>query len=277
GVYGDTDDVVDMNGMADVDWQLLDSAGNPSTLGTIDKATGELTTGADEGELTVVASYPDAGEASVGVTIKSDAFKLEMCGSGVDDTDAKNAIGACLKVASNGGTWFTATPSIAVMTALGYTEASSKNNEGTTYGATIILENIPYNTGDLGGEEFALFRQDGAGVVRPGEGNDALAGVGGQLDRWCKHLGTMNFAGRSNWERPTFDQLDQLRTTHGDSLVNLGWPGDGRAYYWVKDIKDRPLHPFTFETTRLYDYGSGWATVASLPSSPEMASCVSTF
>ncbi|HHY0552606.1 TPA: hypothetical protein ACVU5P_004957 [Vibrio parahaemolyticus] len=67
---GDTDEVVYMNGMTDVDWQLLDSAGNPSTLGTIDKATGELTVGTAEGELTVVASYPDAGEARVGVTIK---------------------------------------------------------------------------------------------------------------------------------------------------------------------------------------------------------------
>ena len=147
---------------------------------------------------------------------------LPMCGS-VDDDDQANAIGACLKVASDSaGNWFTSTPSIAVMEFLEYTQDNSETNSGDTYANTYIETGT---TSGPNGGEFARFRQDGIEVIAPGEGNDASAGVDGQFDRWCQKLASLNFAGKKDWHRPTKGKLVGLRSDVGGSLwAERGWP-----------------------------------------------------
>ncbi|EOV3440929.1 hypothetical protein ACOW85_004600, partial [Vibrio parahaemolyticus] len=151
----------------------------------------------------------------------------KICGTGVDDADKTNATGNCLKVATDAdGKWFTSTPSIAVMDALGYTVGDSSTNSGKTYDFT------HKETGASGPTDgvFAAFRQDGAGVVEPGGGDDANAGVDGQFDRWCQDLAVMGFAGKSTWRRPTLAELQGLYTANGNMWNARGWP----AYrdYW---------------------------------------------
>ncbi|EOW2079492.1 DUF1566 domain-containing protein, partial [Vibrio mimicus] len=234
GAYSDTEEVVDMNGMTDVDWQLLDSAGNPSTLGTIDKATGELTTGADEGELTVVASYPDAGEASVKVNVVTPIDPMEyVCGHEIDNTDLENAKGACLKVATDSsGNWFTNSPSKAVMDALGYSQDSTETNSGKTY-AYISIKPGDGLTDPIGGV-FAQFRHDGPDTE-----------VNSQIGRWCQDLAAMSFAGKSDWQLPTKDQLIGLYNKYSGSANGLftarGWPATYHNY-WTSTVGGYQSH-----------------------------------
>ncbi|HHY0467819.1 TPA: DUF1566 domain-containing protein, partial [Vibrio parahaemolyticus] len=231
GAYDDTEEMVDMNGMTDVDWELLDSAGNPSTLGTIDKATGELTVGTDEGELTVVASYPDAGEASVKVNVVTAVDPMEyVCGHEINNTDPENAKGACLKVATDSaGNWFTSSPSEAMMDALGYKgpdddpTADTNTNSGKTYANYYTEEGGIYQFGPEGGK-FARFRHDGL------EGNNEKS----QIGRWCQDLAEMSFAGKSDWRMATKNELSGLYDNYSSSDKGLfsarGWPATHT--YW---------------------------------------------
>ncbi|HHY0552635.1 TPA: hypothetical protein ACVU5P_004987, partial [Vibrio parahaemolyticus] len=158
-----------------------------------------------------------------------------ICGGAVNDTDKLNATGNCLKVATDGsGNWFTSTPSIAVMDALGYSTGTatsdSADNDGKTY-SRLVMESG--SAGPLDGE-FATFRQDGQGVINPGSGDDNNAGVKGQLDRWCQNLASIEFGGKNTWRRPTKNELEALRNANGDMWASLGWPGKMR--YWSSTI-----------------------------------------
>lgn len=145
---------------------------------------------------------------------------------GLDNTDKNNAAGNCLKIVKNANNtqWFSSTPSNSVMSALGYIKQDKANNTGHTYAGM--------SSPSIGPEasSFATFRQDGQGVTTPGNGNDIQTGINGQFDRWCKTLGSLGFAGRSNWRRPTFNELFAL---DGGQSINMyerfGWP-IGRSY-----------------------------------------------
>ncbi|EIA1343593.1 Ig-like domain-containing protein [Vibrio parahaemolyticus] len=155
---------------------------------------------------------------------------ITVCGTGVDDTSLSNSTGSCLKVATDGsGNWFTSTPSLAVLDTLGYTKDYSSDNTGKTY-SRLFTSKAP--SGPEG--KFAGFTQVGQGVVKPGEGNDASAGVGGQAYRWCQNLASMNFAGKNMWRLPTKTELEAFRNANGGSLwTSHGWY---TGYHWSTTI-----------------------------------------
>ncbi|EJG1862031.1 DUF1566 domain-containing protein [Vibrio parahaemolyticus] len=155
---------------------------------------------------------------------------ITVCGTGVDDTSSSNSTGSCLKVATDGsGNWFTSTPSLAVLDTLGYTKDYSSANTGKTY-SRLFTSKAP--SGPEG--KFAGFTQVGQGVVKPGEGNDASAGVGGQAYRWCQNLASMNFAGKNMWRLPTKTELEAFRNANGGSLwASHGWY---TGYHWSTTI-----------------------------------------
>ncbi|HHY0467239.1 TPA: Ig-like domain-containing protein [Vibrio parahaemolyticus] len=186
---------------------------------------------------------------------------IKICGTGVDDADKTNATGKCLKVATDAdGKWFTSTPSVAVMNELGYTVDDSNTNTGKTYASTYKETGIYGPTDGV----FALFRQDGNGVINPGEGDDANAGVNGQFDRWCQNLASIAFGGKNTWRRPTRDELKGLYNDVGSLWNARGWPTDlsywsatpDGFYYYVVDLV-------------IGNVGSNY------PSSTRSASCVS--
>ena len=221
-----------------VTWSVELAEGESDTYGVTVTETGAgagtVTSSTQAGVVKVTATDGAGNSNSSVVTV----FVLKVCGSGatdldnIDDTDQANAKGACLKVASDSeGNWFTSTPSIAVMKSLGYTRSNSNLNSGDTYASTYT------ETGSYGpiDDVFARFRQDGNGVIDPGEGGDANAGVDGQFDRWCQKLVSLNFAGKNDWHRPTKDELAGLYNDVGGSLwAARGWPTTYR--YWSATV-----------------------------------------
>ncbi len=177
-----------------------------------------------------------------GTTSSGGCGDLALCGEGLNDSDPDNAKGNCLKVATdNEGHWFTSTPSIAVMNALGYSLDYSYINSGDTY-ASVYIENGGW--GPIGGE-FAQFRQDGIDdngvqVVEPGNENadDTNVGVGGQFDRWCEKLNELEFGGRTEWRRPTEPELSNFVQKYEGAIQGLwtarGWPTDHT--YWSSTV-----------------------------------------
>ncbi|MDF4745861.1 DUF1566 domain-containing protein, partial [Vibrio parahaemolyticus] len=149
-------------------------------------------------------------------------FKMiGICGGQVNDTNKENAKGNCLKVREiidpndNKLKRFTSTPSKAVMDALGYHLDNSATNAGQSY-ARNFKETDSY--GPSGGE-FAGFRQDGT------------AG-GTQHHRYCQNLADMDFAGRSDWRRPSKYELESLYRESGNMWTEFGWPA---TYgYWTE-------------------------------------------
>ncbi len=87
-----------------------------------------LATAVASGTSTITATLGAiSGDTSIQVSLFS------MCGTGVNDTDSTNATGECLKVATNSsGSWFTSTPSLALINLLGYTQ-STGDSGGKTY------------------------------------------------------------------------------------------------------------------------------------------------
>ncbi|CAH7454727.1 conserved exported hypothetical protein [Vibrio chagasii] len=230
-----------------VNWSVEAVDGGAETYGVTVKETGEgagvVTSSTQTGVVKVTATDGAGNSNSSLVTVP---FVFKVCGSGatdidnINDVDQSNATGACLKVASDSaGKWFTSSPSVAVMDMLGYTLDDSDANSGDTYAKTYTETGLYGPTG--GG--FALFRQDGNGVIDPGAGDDAKAGVDGQFDRWCQKLALLNFAGKNDWHRPTEDELSGLYTGVDDSFWGArGWPTyfyywsatpDGSSYYGV--------------------------------------------
>ena len=221
-----------------VTWLVEPAEGESDTYGvTVEVGSGvAMVTSSTQGGVVKVTATDGAGNSNSSVvTVR---FELPMCGDGVNDADMANATGVCLKVAADvDENWFTSSPSVAVMDALGYKgpgpepdgdpTADSETNSGDTYAST-YTEDGSY--GPIDGV-FAKFRQDGNGVIDPGEGNDAHAGVDGQFDRWCQKLASLNFAGKNDWHRPTKDELVGLYSSVGDSLWDArGWPTYN--YYW---------------------------------------------
>ncbi|MBE3654583.1 DUF1566 domain-containing protein [Vibrio navarrensis] len=174
------------------------------------------------------------------------------CGGQLNDTDKENAKGACLKIATNdAGQWFTSSPSVAMMEALGYTQAagSTDTNGGRTYASTWTED----GTYGPNGGVFARFDQFG--------GDD---GMYGQFDRYCRDLLAMTFAGKSDWRRPTKNELESLYGDKGNMWTVSGWPTV--VHYW----SSTPISSVYYRVS-LSDgnsYGPGY-------SSNGYASCVS--
>ncbi|QPL52931.1 hypothetical protein [Vibrio navarrensis] len=148
------------------------------------------------------------------------------CGGQLNDADKVNARGACLKIATNNaGQWFTSTPSIAMMDALGYTKAAGNvdTNGGRTYAGSFTENGVH-------GPEDGVYAQFDQLAIGNGEWVD------GQLDRWCHDLAALNFGGKSDWRRPTRDEVKSLVSERGDMYDGYGWPV-GRLY-WSTTISD---------------------------------------
>ncbi|PQJ55424.1 hypothetical protein BTO01_23070 [Vibrio jasicida] len=185
-----------------------------------------LVTSLNQGGTVNITAKKEGNEGSTLV------FILEACGSGeadldnINDTDATNAIGACLKIASDSsGNWFTSTPSQALMDAMGYKEDDSSINSGDTYSVA---------SSDAIGGNFAEFRQDGIDVILPGAGGDS-PGVNGQFDRWCQRLALLGFADRSDWHRPLAKELTVLHGDVGSLSSGFGWPTGSASFSATED------------------------------------------
>ena len=140
-------------------------------------------------------------------------MSLSACGIGVDDTSKTNAVGNCLKVASHDGKLFTGAPSLAVVDALGFTQATI--NSGDYYDA------IVYESGDLGPRgSFVSFNQmvDDDYIY-----SAEVGGSGGQYDKWCTTLRAGRFNGRANWRRLSSTELKGLYEAKGNMFSKYGW------------------------------------------------------
>lgn len=211
------------------------------------------------GEMEVVqVSLPNAvriiATAANGLTATVDTRLLiipKVCGNtqghpldtsfdgGINNTSRSNISGNCLKIAEaeteGRKKWFTSSPSLAVMDALGYISYPSHDSPsvGDHYN---YLSNI--NEYDAMGS-FPVFNQYGYGVSVPGSEN-GMEGVNGQYDRWCKKLALLNFAGKSDWRRATHTELVALYRfagVSGSMSQRYGWPtmehySTSTAYTW---------------------------------------------
>nr|WP_257721541.1 Ig-like domain-containing protein [Vibrio alginolyticus] len=163
----------------------------------------------------------------------SGKLTLDVCGGSIDDADQTNAVGECVKITMNtDGHWFTSSPSLSVMELLGYVLDSTPDNIDDTYSGVEIEDGT---VGPLNGT-FATFKQNGLNVVNPGDGNNLLAGKGGQYDRWCNKLNFMNFGGKNNWRRVESNELLKLHSNVGQLYLNRGWPL--KEFYSSKSIDE---------------------------------------
>jgi len=184
-----------------VDWHSTDS-----NIATIVAGTA---IGVAEGSVDITASNG---------TVTSDASSLDVefltlaCG-----TDS--AAGTCIKTitATEGdaaGKLFTGTPSVAALTAMGYSEDGEIDNTGTTYWRSFIGDG---DTADLG-VEFAKMVQ--IGLTTP------------QTTRFCEDLARRSFDSKTNWRQPTKDELLDLYDSYPSNQLfdDYGWAVD--IVYW---------------------------------------------
>lgn len=155
--------------------------------------------------------------------------------SAYNDSDDTNASGNCLKIAVGPeDKLFTSSPSVSLLTTLGYVKGTGSSGVDKTYADTFV------ETGAKGpAGEFARFDQ----LANSDE-------KGGQLERWCNTLSEIKFAGKSEWRRAKENELlavvdglttdESLRTsyhnlwgvTEGSLWSNRGWPT--HYNYWIE-------------------------------------------
>ncbi|EOV0875571.1 Ig-like domain-containing protein [Vibrio parahaemolyticus] len=222
-------------------------SGSPLTWGTADVVV----------NVTVKYTPPSTGiEISDTAAVTFVSMMPTICGGAVDDTDKLNATGNCLKVATDGsGNWFTSTPSIAVMDALGYVISDSSLTSGKTYAST------SEESGPVG--VFARFRQDGKDAGGIWGGGD---GTNGQFDRWCQYLASMQFAGKSTWHRPTKTELVGLHAKNGNMWDARGWPLHDP--YWSRSIDLLDFNTVRLSTGYISSHDDTEAFYASCVSNP---------
>ncbi|NVJ57407.1 MAG: hypothetical protein HWE19_13730, partial [Vibrionaceae bacterium] len=198
-----------------ITWHLSDS------IASIDESG--MLKGIEKGQLRIWFSFEGLQSNEITINITTG---LLPCGGQINDTSKTNAAGYCLKVVEGyegdaENKLFTASPSIKVMEALGYTINDSRYNSYKTYGGTHTETRIE--------GEFARFRYDGW------DWNNTLGspdyGNGGQLDRYCANLAELQFLGRTNWRRATRYELYSLAFYLEDLTENFGWPGTYE--YWT--------------------------------------------
>ncbi len=243
----------------EVNWTIVSQPGENAT---IDTNTGILTTALDSvGEITVRAkgistTWNDMADKTITVT----EFELLMCGDEVNNNDKTNAVGDCLKVATDvTGMLFTGTPSLAAMTALKYVQADGDEdiNGGKTY-VSIFTENGTYGpTGSFGRFDQQLIGGDNASSILE-------EGVNGQYDRWCNNLGDINFNERNDWRRASEAELLSFFSDRGNIYDRYGWATSIR--YWSSTVTGS-----FFSDVRLYDGNTSFGN----PSTIHNAACVS--
>ncbi len=199
--------------------------------------------------------------------------KLDICGA-IDDKSPVNAVGNCLKVraildsSDNKSKWFTSTPSLKVMNALGYIKQDDADNTGDSYAELFKEDGI---SGPIA--QFARFRQDGKDMIEESTPNDGSYGLNGQFDRWCKKLAKLEFAGKTNWRRPTEGELYQLVSYEyiddADMFSRFGWPV--RNYYWSSSYRSSEYMPTQIRVVPL----DGYSSITYFADYPAYASCVS--
>ena len=231
-----------------VEWNI-----SPASSGvTIDSDRNIDTSNADtsQGPIKVTITWTGKGgldgqNGSYEMTI-NDAFSNfsnAACGSQLNDTDQENAKGSCLKIATaevdGKALWYTSSPSVALVQELGF--VTSKGDINTNNGLTYVDGYNESGSQGPNGGVFARFDQlsyDGVGIENS------------QYARWCKHLASINYAGRDNW-RPTnahelglntndstdlgVTQGQGLRNIKGNMWQNYGWPTD--RHYWSTTFK----------------------------------------
>lgn len=219
--------------------------------------------------LTLVLLTSMLGMAEGYAAPKSAGVKLAICGD-MDDNAPANASGNCLKVRAiyNGDTnekkWFTSTPSLTVMNALGYVKQDSADNTGDSY-ADLTRErgfSVP----------FAEFRQDGKEMISTSSEEGGEYGVNGQFDRWCQKLAHLNFAGKANWRRPTENELYEMLsygyTNDANMYRRFGWPV--RVYYWSSSFSTFGSLPADIKAVPL----DGYEAITYTAAYSAYASCV---
>lgn len=184
------------------------------------------------------------GSTDLQVTLSS----IPVCG-GLNDTDPTNGQGACLKLIEGGADGptngaarvppvvttgeaneklFTGNPSISLAEALGYTLDDTADNTGRTYARA---------QGATGGGTWVMFRQDGDGWQSDNGISNPPYGDEGQFDRYCKVLTELAFYGRTNWRRPTENELIDLYYDKDlNSVDNTIYDAFGWAHprtYWT--------------------------------------------
>lgn len=199
--------------------------------------------------------------------------KLDICGA-IDDNSPFNAAGNCLKVNAildsddNKSKWFTSTPSLKVMNALGYIKQDDADNTGESYAKLLKEDGI---SGPIA--QFARFRQDGKDMVEESTTDDGNYGLNGQFDRWCKKLAKIKFADKVNWRRPTEDELYQLvsygYTDDADMFSRFGWPI--RVYYGSSSYRSSEYMHTQIRVVPL----DGYSSITYSADYPAYASCVS--
>ncbi|MBY6096139.1 Ig-like domain-containing protein [Ferrimonas balearica] len=248
GRYSDGSQQDLLAGSQSISWSVGDS-----TLLTINDS-GVATAGSATGTTTLMATVEGISSNLVNVNVIQ---LVSVCGhtpgnpigtgpgGGVNDTDKFNGWGNCLKIRQitdpNDGVdkWFSGAASTAFAGGLGYQQQDSADNSGDTYGET-------FHTGI-----YAGFRQDGQGVVGPASGDENVAGVGGQADRWCQKLAAIGFGGRDTWRMATLAELIALYEYDNPAdeamYIRFGWPYsqvywsqslEGTSGYQVVDLSD---------------------------------------
>jgi len=219
-------------------------ASDDTDVATISAGTGNASAVA-YGTATITASLNAIdGNTDLQITISS----ISACGIGINDTDLSNGQGVCLKLVEGGADGptnaaarvppvvstgdandklFTGNPSIALAEALGYSLDDSADSVGRTYARA---------QGATGGGTWVMFRQDGDGWQSDNNILNPPHGDGGQFDRYCKVLTELAFYGRSNWRRPTEDELLDLYYDKDLDSGNTIYDAFGWAHprtYWT--------------------------------------------
>ncbi|ADN74988.1 Ig domain protein group 2 domain protein [Ferrimonas balearica DSM 9799] len=236
GRYSDGTQQDLLAGSQSISW----SVGDGTLLSVSDG--GVITAGSTTGSTTLGAIVDGISSNQVDVTVSQ---LVSVCGhtqgnpigtgpgGGINDTDSFNGFGDCLKVRQitdpNDGVdkWFSGAASTNFAGGLGYQQQDSADNSGDTYGET-------FHTGI-----YAGFRHDGQGVAGPASGDESVASVGGQADRWCQKLAAIGFAGRDNWRLATLAELIALYeydNAADESLYSrFGWPYS--RVYWSQSLE----------------------------------------
>ncbi|MBV7296733.1 Ig-like domain-containing protein [Enterovibrio paralichthyis] len=180
---GSEDDVTD-----EVEWQSSDVAVadiNSSGLATLNGA----------GSVAVSAILNGVESNTAAMTVVSSVVCGHAYGdaysTAVNDVDATNATGACLKVAQDSfGNWYTSAPSKAAAEALNVKPILAIYYESGTNGPTGVFVRLNWF----------------------------------QIESLCKTLRDIEFAGRSDWTMPDLTQISGLFSDLGNMFTGYGWP-----------------------------------------------------
>ena len=201
-------------------------------------------------------------------------FSNAVCGGQLNDTDKENAKGSCLKIATASvdgkAFWYTSSPSVSLVQELGFVtfKGGINTNNGLTYADSWTESGAHGPTGGV----FARFDQlsyDGVGIENS------------QYARWCKHLASINYAGRDNWRSASVHELgihpanadelglskgQGLRNVKGNMWLNFGWPTE--LHYWTTTLYNQSYY-------LNLDLGDSQYRYSQYNSQADYASCVS--